>query len=61
MLEKVVAKQLNAVSERHIIHDQFQSGFGKQHSTETAPRVSNDILTSSDVGNCSALVRLDLS
>ncbi len=51
--------QLNTVLEAHNICDQFQSGFRKNHSTETALlRVSNDILMAAE---CSLLVLLDLS
>ncbi len=59
ILEKVLAMQLNTVLEAHNICDQFQSGFRKNHSTETALlRVSNDILMAAE---CSLLVLLDLS
>lgn len=62
ILEKVVAKQLTAVLTAHNLLDKFQSDFRQKHSTETALlRVSNDIMMSSDVGECSVLVLLDLS
>jgi len=44
------------------IHEVFQSGFKSLHNTETALlRVSNDLLLTTDSGNCAILLLLDLS
>lgn len=62
VLEKVIANQLNFFLKDHNILDKFQSGFRKNHSTESALlRVSNDIMMTSDSGECTVLVLLDLS
>ncbi len=62
VLEKIVAKQLTAHIEKHNLSGRLQSGFRRRHSTETALlRVANDILSSNDSINVTALVLLDLS
>jgi len=58
----VVAKQLTTHLERNNLSARFQSGFRSHHSAETAVvKIANDVLSSIDSGNVTALVRLDLS
>ncbi len=57
-----MAEQLTAFLDNNGIYDKFQSGFCKNHSTETALlKVTNDILVAADSGECTFLVLLDLS
>jgi len=62
ILEKVVLVQLQAYLDLHGILEVFQSGFKTFHSTETALiKVFNDLLISTDSGDPTILMLLDLT
>ena len=62
VIERVVAKQLTVYLQENDLHDQFQSAYRKDHSTETALiKVHNDILCAVDCGCVVVLVMLDLT
>ena len=62
VIERVVAKQLTVYLQENDLHDQFQSAYRKDHSTETALiKVHNDILCAVDRGCVVVLVMLDLT
>ena len=59
--EKVVASRPNShINNLHTSND-YQSACGKFHSTETALKIHNDILSLMDDGRVTALTLLDLS
>ncbi len=60
--EKIVLQQLQGFLDDNMIFEIFQSGFKKNHSTETALlKVLNYILVTCDSGNYAVLVLLDLN
>lgn len=62
ILEKVVTEQLTLFLEKHGLFDKFQSGFRKNHSTETALlKIQSDIMMSADSKEYTVMVLLDLS
>lgn len=62
ILEKVVLNQLQSHLSYNSIYEKFQSGFKSCHSTESALlRVLNDVMLTTDSGQFTALVLLDLS
>ena len=62
ILEKIVVKQLNNYLTANNLHDQYQSAYKVQHSTETAMlKVKTDIEGFIDHGDAALLVMLDLS
>ena len=62
ILEKIVAKRLNAHIEEHLLSNHLQSAYKRFHSTETALlKIHNDIICNMDNGKVTALTLLDLS
>ena len=62
ILEKIVAKRLNAHIEEHLLSNHVQSAYKRFHSTETAIlTIHNDIICNMDNGEVTALTLLDLS
>ena len=62
LIERLVARRINAFLATHSLLDKFQSAYRMFHSTETALlRVHSDVLTEMDNRNMVALVMLDLS
>ena len=62
IIEKIVAQRLEDHISIHSLHDPLQSAYRSNHSTETAIiKITNDIITSIDRGQCTILASLDLS
>ena len=62
ILEKIVAKRLNAHIEEHLLSNHVQSAYKRFHSTETALlKIHNNIICNMDNGKVTALTLLDLS
>ena len=62
IIEKIVAQQLEEHISIHSLHDPLQSAYKSSHSTETVIiKITNDIITSIDRGQCTILASLDLS
>ena len=62
IMEKIAAAQLQDHLCTHDLHEEFQSAYRAQHSTETALlRVRTDIMTGMDNGKAVFVVLLDLS
>ena len=62
ILERVVAKRLNAHIEEQLLSNKVQSAYKRFHSTETALlKIHNDIICNMDNGKVTALTLLDLS
>ena len=62
IMEKIVAKRLNAHIEEHLLSNHVQSAYKRFHSTETSlVKMHNDIICNMDNGKVTALTLLDLS
>ncbi len=62
ILEKIVAKRLNAHIEERLLSNHVQSDYKRFHSTETALlKIHNDIICNMDNGKVTALTLLYLS
>ena len=62
ILEKIVAKRLNAHIEERLLSNQVQSAYTRFHSTETAlVKIHNNIICNMDNGKVTALTLLDMS
>ena len=62
ILEKIVAKRLQAHIKNNHLSNPLQSAYRKHHSTESALlKVHNEIIISMDKGEVTALALLDLS
>ena len=62
ILEKIVAKRLNAYIEEHLLSNHVQSAYKRFHSTETALlKIHNDIICNMDNGKITSLTLLDIS
>ena len=62
ILEKIVAKRLNAHIEEQLLSTNVQSAYKRFHSTETALlKIHNDTILNMDNGKATTLTLLDLS